>query len=370
MLPRPPIVGSYNIPAPGKPALQDNLNSMWIVLQVAGLASLALSGFLVTNVMTALIAQQIRQIGILKAIGARRQQIISVYLVMAMILGGVSLIIALPLGTLAAYGVIHFIARILNTEITNFYLPWETAVLQTTVSLLVPAVATIVPAIVGTNMVAREAMFSTGSGNTSNGLINRTVEPLSSLSTTITLAVRNVFRQRIRLILTLLALSLGAGIFIAVLGVRTALDANFASLSSENNFNIQVRYRLDKNLVSRDVEREVLAIPGVIRAETWKITTMRRVFEDGSTSGSISIVAVPPNSEMLRIAPVRGRWLDNEGMHQLFVNSDAIDALGLNAQSPQLLSSQNEAHPQQAAGYRSLNTQFRSKLRGIRPTLD
>jgi hypothetical protein len=30
----------------------------------------------------------------------------------------------------------------------------------------------------------------------------------------------------------------------------------------------------------------------------------------------------------------------------------------------------NEAHPQQAAGYRSLNTQFRSKLRGIRPTLD
>jgi ribosome-associated protein len=31
---------------------------------------------------------------------------------------------------------------------------------------------------------------------------------------------------------------------------------------------------------------------------------------------------------------------------------------------------QNEAHPQQAAGYRSLNTQFRSKLRGIRPTLD
>jgi hypothetical protein len=32
--------------------------------------------------------------------------------------------------------------------------------------------------------------------------------------------------------------------------------------------------------------------------------------------------------------------------------------------------SENEAHPQQAAGYRSLNTQFRSKLRGIRPTLD
>jgi hypothetical protein len=30
----------------------------------------------------------------------------------------------------------------------------------------------------------------------------------------------------------------------------------------------------------------------------------------------------------------------------------------------------DEAHPQQAAGYRSLNTQFRSKLRGIRPTLD
>jgi hypothetical protein len=44
---------------------------------------------------------------------------------------------------------------------------------------------------------------------------------------------------------------------------------------------------------------------------------------------------------------------------------DFLDFLGfINSQL------HNEAHPQQAAGYRSLNTQFRSKLRGIRPTLD
>ncbi|MBN1815474.1 MAG: ABC transporter permease, partial [Anaerolineae bacterium] len=51
------------------------------VLAVVGVLLLALSGFLVTNLISALLAQQVRQIGIMKAVGARPGQITRMYLV-------------------------------------------------------------------------------------------------------------------------------------------------------------------------------------------------------------------------------------------------------------------------------------------------
>jgi len=208
-------VTSSSIPVAGKPTLQDNLNAIWIVLQVAGAASLILSGFLVTNIMTALISQQVRQIGILKAIGARTRQIVEIYLVMSLVFGGIALIIAVPLGLAAAFAVTTFIAHILNADINAFYLPQSVLALQAGSSLLVPAIATIVPALAGTRMSAREAMASSANAAAGGRLVSRILGPLGTLSMPIAFSVRNVFRQQLRLILTLTALSIGGTTFMA-----------------------------------------------------------------------------------------------------------------------------------------------------------
>ena len=327
--PDAPMVLGMTIPPPGKPTLQDNLNSMWIVLEVAGVTSLALSGFLVINIMTALISQQIRQIGILKAIGGRTYQIIIIYLIMAMTLGGIAFLIAVPAGLLAAYGVTRFIASILNTDIVNFYLPLPTLALQATASLLVPAIATFIPAWRGTRITAREAMASTGSGATENGgIFGRLGGVLGLGNMPAVLSVRNVFRQKLRLALTLVALSIGGSAFIAVIGTRTSLNDAFDTIKAENNYDIQIRYQLDDDTLPREVEKNILAVPGVASVETWKMTSIRRVFEDGSESGSIPIIAVPPETKMLHMNPLAGRWLPSNERNTLYVNYDALEALG------------------------------------------
>src|SRR3954470_375921 len=59
------------IPEPGKFAADDILQPMIIVLGALAFLSLFLSAFLVVNTTSALLMQQIRQIGTMKAIGAR-----------------------------------------------------------------------------------------------------------------------------------------------------------------------------------------------------------------------------------------------------------------------------------------------------------
>ena len=53
---------------------------MILILGVLGLISLVASSFLVINTMAAIMAQQVRQIGVMKAIGAGRGQLMAIYM--------------------------------------------------------------------------------------------------------------------------------------------------------------------------------------------------------------------------------------------------------------------------------------------------
>src|SRR4029078_6167636 len=107
------------VPEPGRHWSSDNLNSMVLLLGILGFLALLLSGFLVVNTISALLTQQIRQIGIMKAIGGRAMQIASLYLGMVLIFGLLALLIAVPLGVLGAHGFAGYTAGLLNFDIEN-----------------------------------------------------------------------------------------------------------------------------------------------------------------------------------------------------------------------------------------------------------
>ena len=87
---------------PNKHFLQDMVNGVIMITTVMGVLALELGLFLVVNTINALVAQQIPQIGIMKAIGGTTRQVMTLYLVSVLIYGLLALIIALPLGVLAA----------------------------------------------------------------------------------------------------------------------------------------------------------------------------------------------------------------------------------------------------------------------------
>src|SRR5512133_3910311 len=80
-------VGEIRIPPPGKHPHQGQMNAILTLLLAFSLLALLLSAILTATMINGLLAQQIRQIGIMKAIGARSIQITGIYLALIVLLG-------------------------------------------------------------------------------------------------------------------------------------------------------------------------------------------------------------------------------------------------------------------------------------------
>ncbi|MCB0105707.1 MAG: ABC transporter permease, partial [Caldilineaceae bacterium] len=65
---------------PGRLPLQDLFDAISLILTPLGVLALVLGSFLVINTMSALMSQQTRQIGVMKAVGAKRAQVTRMYL--------------------------------------------------------------------------------------------------------------------------------------------------------------------------------------------------------------------------------------------------------------------------------------------------
>ncbi|NJO83452.1 MAG: ABC transporter permease [Blastochloris sp.] len=103
----------------GEHPLNTFIGAMVAILGGMAVMSVFLSGFLVTNTIAALLAQQTRQIGIMKAVGARTQQIIGLYMVLVLSFGVITFVLAMPLGQLATSFFADLIAGFFNLTLTS-----------------------------------------------------------------------------------------------------------------------------------------------------------------------------------------------------------------------------------------------------------
>ena len=100
------------MPDVGQLPLQDLFDSLGLLLTPLGVLALFLSGFLVINTISALMAQQVRQIGVMKAIGARRGQVVVLYLGAVLIYSLLALAIAIPMTALISGGITRLPGRL------------------------------------------------------------------------------------------------------------------------------------------------------------------------------------------------------------------------------------------------------------------
>jgi len=122
-------ISSALVPVPNKYALGDNMSSVLFILNALGVLTLILSTFLVTSVMSAVMSQQIPQIGILKSLGARIQQTMFLYFQEVLLFGALALLLAIPMGLIGAYFLADGVATSLNFNVEHFTLPGITLVL-------------------------------------------------------------------------------------------------------------------------------------------------------------------------------------------------------------------------------------------------
>ena len=317
------LVFGIRVPEPNKHVMDYVVQSLLLVLGSLGLLSLVLSGFLIFNTVSAILARQVRQVGIMKAIGAPQSDILIMYLAMMAIFSALALIIALPVGMLGARLLSLQLAKLLNIDVQGFDVPAYVQVLEIATALIVPLIATLYPILGGTRITVREAINSqdAGAGQFGASRIDEWIRQLQGLPASLLYACRNIFRRKVRLLLTLLTLSMGGAIFITVLSVRDSLFLTVESIAAYWQQDLSIDFQ--QSYSTSRIESELVAVSDIEDLEYWSVKSAFRQRSDGDESGeAIAVFAVPADSRFIRPTLLEGRWLHPDDTDAVVINID------------------------------------------------
>ena len=296
-------VWRVDVPPPGKHPHSDLTGMLLLAMSSFGLFVLVLSGILVVNLLTAMMASQVRQIGVMKAIGGTRWQIARIYFSQALFIGIAAVIVALPLGLLGSRALCEYMAVFLNFNINSFAVPVWVYLLVAVVGIAAPLAAAAFPVWKGSGAPVRVALADVGLAQTSFGAswFDRALARIGGSFRPLLLAIRNSFRRRARLALTLLTLAAGGLFFLAALNVRASMINTLDRAFATRKFDLTVTLR--EMYDSEKLQQAVRDISGIKRAEGWLTT-------EGSLGNErFGVVALPADTQLLEPVIIEGRGL-------------------------------------------------------------
>jgi putative ABC transport system permease protein len=283
-----------------------------LVQKLLAVICVAMSAVLVYNTLSNLITQQTNQIGILKAIGARTWMIVAVYLVSALIYGGLALVIALPLGAMVAFSVSRIFLNWFNIDFNQFQFSSQAVVYQVLSALAAPLLAGLPPVLQGANLTVRQAIASYGlGGDFRSGRLDRLVEGFSQrwLPSYYAAALGNMFRHRGRLILTQLVLVTAGGAFLMVMSLNSSIELTLNRLYARRHFDTMIQF--EKNQRVGRVTALANSIPGVAQSEL-RLVQSASILAAGQlvkeAGISTDLQGIPSDSDFSEPLIVAGRW--------------------------------------------------------------
>ena len=311
---------------PGEHWAQKPINGFLLILQIMSVLAIFLSGGLVVNTITAILTQQVRQIGIMRSIGAVRSQITAMYVVNVLVFAFLGLILAIPMGLLGAWGLDSLAASFINFDLGPIDISPGLLLLQAVLAVLMPVVAALYPILTGTEMSVYDAVYQhglEGKNAEKHSLLDTVLYRLRSLSPPVLLSLRNTFRNKTRLVFTVVTLTLAGAMFISVFSTRASLNRQIGEIARYVGYDAAISIPGGANRYT--AEREALRIPGVEVAEGWAFSNATVIHSDGSEGSEVELVGLPYDTVTIDPLMIAGRWLAQDDDWQIVVNEDLLD---------------------------------------------
>ncbi len=309
------------------------MEGMTVVMQLLAVVSLLMSVVLIYNTLSALVAQQTDQIGILKAIGGRSGSIASIYLVTVLVYGLLALAVSLPISMWLAYAISKWFLNLFNIDYDAFQYSSRAVLLQVVSATAIPVLAALLPVMSGAMMTVREAIASYGlMGSFGKSRIDRFVERISDrlLPSHYAATLTNLFRRKGRLLLTQVVLVAAGAMFLVVMTLSSSITHTMDGVFQRRHFDILMTFT-DYQRTSR-LEDVAFSVDGVEHVEGWYSQPIaiqqggKRVKEAGLGG---QIIGVPPDGTVYRELVVAGRWLEPGDDRVVVVNRDTADKNGI-----------------------------------------
>jgi putative ABC transport system permease protein len=311
-------IEEIRIPPPGKHPHQTQMVAILTMMLIFSLLALVLSAILTATMIGGLLAQQVRQIGVMKAIGARSWQIAGMYLVLVVLIGMVAVLFGLPPSIAAGRGMASLVAQLLNFTLYSQEIPTWVYLVQVAAGVLVPFLVALIPIFKATRTTVREAINDFGASQETFGSrrLDGWLGKIQGLDSTLTMALRNTFRRRARLLLTLTLLAVAGGVFMSALNVKTAWEKNLTDAALDRRYDLEIRLNTPRS--KTEILSALNALPGVQQVEFWNFAPAAayrpdgldivRTYPDGG-HGSFTLRSVPAETKMVKLTLLEGRWL-------------------------------------------------------------
>ncbi len=318
-------VNRLKVPIPGEHPHNSQMMTLLFILETFGILALLLSGLLVATMISSLMEQQLRQIGVMKTIGARKTQIGGIYLGTVIFLGAAALLIGIPVGLSAGRAYADFAAATLNFEISSTSVDSWVYWVQIAAALLIPIIGAVFPIAKGSRITVREAISDNNVSE--NNIGTRPIDVLLGRVTgggrTLLLALRNTFRRQGRLALTLLALSVGGAVFMVALNVGASWNKTTEAEFTARNFDVEIRLKqsYDVNYMASLINN----LPGMVAVETWADADASLVYPDGDSGDPFLTIGLPADTPMINFPLIEGRWLRPDDDNTLVVSHMLVD---------------------------------------------
>lgn len=318
--------------------LAATVNAVLGILMALGILILFLSSSLIANTLNALLAQHLRYIGVIKLVGGRSRQVLLMYLVLILSFGLLALLIAIPLGAQGAYELALFMADNLNFNILGYRIVPLAVLIQILVGLVVTLAAGLWPVVNGSRVTVLRAI---------SGDLAQDENPVKEQQTRVhwfdwmmvqatrllaargihvprpfIISLRNTFRRRKRLLLTLFTLTMGGAIFIAVFNVRVTLNDYVNAIA--RYFLADVSITFDRPYRLNEVNQIALQIPGVVRTEGWQFVSADLLDKNNNALGSINIFGPPAGSDLVQPIVIQGRWVQAGDQQKIAVSENIL----------------------------------------------
>jgi putative ABC transport system permease protein len=312
----------------GSPAIRDpevftgsrELETLLLLLRVFSIIGLALSGFLVVNTVAAIMVEEARQIGIIKAVGGRRRSMIIGYLGFASIIGLAGAILGLGAGLIGGRLLTAYLASLSGLFLPGFSISWTDVALAFGVGVGVAVASALIPTWINTRRKIAELLQNIGVvADFRRGMAHRFTIFAARFGTIFAMGVRNLARRPGRAAITTLVVAVAVSAFLGTEAVNRSVTTTVDSLYDLYGGEGWVSFEQPVDIgFSRRLERH----PEIRRAEPWT----RSRASIGSTN--TTVWGMPLNTQIYTARITDGTWLRRGNPTQAVLTANLGEDLG------------------------------------------
>ncbi len=297
---------------------EDNFNNFATLVYVGAVLALVSALVLISNTMTTTVAEQAREVAVMKAIGGRRRQIRRSFLRTALVLGAIGTGLGIALGIPFANLVLGFIGSTFFGITPEWGVPANALIVSVVVGIGATVLASL-PALRRAARTSVRAGLESGVAAGTDERLDRVLRRVR-LPRTTQIGLRNVTRRRSRTYATTLQITLAVSVALGFLALGVTVARETARTWDTMSWDVIVSQRANVPLD----DRAAGLIATTAGVETSQPILYNMLDVDGTQYESWGL---PPAATLYRPDIIAGRWLapaDDTGTRNVVVIGRAL----------------------------------------------